>query len=326
MGTCIGQGGSKYVEYRDRLIAQQSREFNAGSAWVMWSGIEPQPGQRVYGWLDAQLAAAEQGHLQKFGYALITPPPAAVPVWLKEVTSRSQMISLMSNLIADTLTHAKGRVYAWNIVCEAGVQNDIFQQVIGPDYIEIAFSAARKADPDAKLCYVDFDNHARSSPRYQHTKQIVDDLKSKRLIDLVGLEGIMWASIPLSYEETIATFQSYGLPVIVTEAAVLLKGIPGTNEQRYQQQADIYSDFVRGAIDSGVCCDFYFESSIDKLSNWETSVGALGSGVASDQDSSLFDDDMMPKPAYYSVSAVLQQQVTTRMRYGAPVPMIASDR
>jgi len=63
--------------------------------------------------------------------------------------------------IAHEARHWKGQCYAWDMVNEAlnddgTYRNDTFLQVIGPQYIRIAFAAAAKADPHAKLYYNDY--------------------------------------------------------------------------------------------------------------------------------------------------------------------------
>src|SRR5207302_7761217 len=55
----------------------------------------------------------------------------------------------------------KGRVSYWDVVNEAiddsgNLRNTIWLQVIGPDYIDMAFRWAHEADPAAKLLYNDY--------------------------------------------------------------------------------------------------------------------------------------------------------------------------
>lgn len=330
IGCITNPGGADYERYRERLRAIQKREFNVGSEWASWNFIEPSRGTRDFRWLEYQLAEAKVKGLSTFGYNLINPSlGGGLPVWVQDVTSRADLIASLTSLVTDTLTYAKGRVYAWNVLCESQPpQGDIFQSLIGPEYIEIIFAAARKADPSILLCYTDYQNAADDifNPRYRLTKRIVDDLRAAHIVDLVGIENpAYWAANPTDYGTLVSGFQSYGVPIIITEFAVPIHPLSGTQESRYSKQADIYATVLQAALDSGVCRDFLLETIGDNLSMWETAVGSLPS-VFPDNDPTPVDDDLQPKPAYYAMASVLQKAVDARFRYRSRLPLLATDR
>ena len=77
----------------------------------------------------------------------------------------------MINHITQVVTHYRGKIYAWDVVNEAfadgggGGRRDSNLQRTGNDWIEVAFRAARAADPGAKLCYNDYNTDGWSTPR-----------------------------------------------------------------------------------------------------------------------------------------------------------------
>jgi endo-1,4-beta-xylanase len=308
IGTTIAIGGSQYPAYRKQLRVITAREFNTGAAWVNWGGIERTRGERNYRYFDSLFTESELTDHATFVYNLVNPDPRQLPQWMQGITSAAEMADALASFVFETVSRARGRAYAWNVVCESQhPRGDILQSRMGPEYLDIAFAAARAADPSAKLVYADFNNHTRTSGRYQLTLDIVRRLSSQGLIDMVGLEC---AAIPAdrapSYDELLDCFRSYRLPVIITELAVVLHFLQGTPEARLARQADIYGTFMSAVLDSGVCHDVLFEAIVDKLSIWET-AGDVLPGVFPDNSPTLYDDDLKPKPAYYAVSAVLQK-------------------
>lgn len=309
------------------VAAIQSREFNLGSVWRTWGRIESARGVRDYRSFDALLQRADRVSMQKFGYNLVNPRlDTSLPSWLPDLESRGELIFALSSFVSETVARSRGKMYAWNIVCESQhPKGDFLRDAIGLEYLEIAFQAARTADPALPICYVDYNNFTTHGSRYRLTKDIVDHLKTKSLIDAVGIEGIIIATDPPTYDELVTAFQSYGVPVIITEFAVLLHGLDGTSESKYQKQAEIYATVLRAAIDSGVCKDFYVQTIVDKFSSWEDPSAPL-SLVFPDQDPCPYDDNFQPKPAYYAMASVLQKAVDAKLKYRARLPMLALDR
>jgi hypothetical protein len=67
----------------------------------------------------------------------------------------------LENHITNIVTRYKGRCYSWDVVNEAledngRLRDSVFLRVIGPAYIPIAFRAAGRADPGARLYYNEY--------------------------------------------------------------------------------------------------------------------------------------------------------------------------
>lgn len=90
--------------------------------------------------------------------------------------------------------HYRGQCYAWDVVNEAvsddgGWRPSVFLSTFNTDYFAIAFNAARRADPDTKLYYNDYNleyNQAKTD-RAVELVQIVQAAGAP--IDGVGFQG-----------------------------------------------------------------------------------------------------------------------------------------
>jgi endo-1,4-beta-xylanase len=189
-----------------------------------------------------------------------------------------------------------------SVVNEAYDNGDFFKDKIGEEYVDIAFQAARKAAPSAVLIYNDYANHVFpprwDGTRYKLTKKTVDRLKSKGLIDGVGLQMHLDGSSPPSKQELIATMRSCGVPVYITEFDVNMRNVSGTAEERNRIQTEIYRDVTEAAIESGVCRGIIDFQLGDKFSFFEN-VTTSG-GYSENADPTPFDDDLNPKPAFFA--------------------------
>jgi endo-1,4-beta-xylanase len=124
---------------------------------------------------------------------------------------------------------------------------------IGPDYIDIAFEAAREADPSAILIYNDFGNETPGGPTTEYTLETVSRLRSKGLLDGVGLQMHLNGRNPPRISELIQALDDYPLPVYITELDVNLSGVGGSRQERFMTQAIIYSDVMLACLETGAC-------------------------------------------------------------------------
>jgi endo-1,4-beta-xylanase len=147
----------------------------------------------------------------------------------------------------------------------------------------------------------DTDNHS-SAPETaaKPFKELAQGLYSKGLIDGVGIEGhmIFGGAVPTK-QDAIETLRGYGIPVYITEFDVGLTTIAGSQEERYQKQAQIYKDMIEAALESGVCRGITFWGDSDAHSWLEFALHRPNA------DATMWDDNYQPKPAYFAVYQAL---------------------
>ncbi len=280
------------------------REFNlfAFSYGISWPQIEPQQGQFDFTVADRLVAFGQSNGMRLHGQPLIFPSITAD--WLTNL-SRDDLIQATRNHITQVVGHFKDIIKEWVVVNESYnppyIKKDIFYTTIGPEYIAMAFQAAREADPLAALIYNNDHNYTSNGIMTNVTTNVVSDLSSRGLIDSVGLEMHVDGSNPPNKDDVITTMQSYGVPVLITEFDVDLQKVPGSQDDRYALQAQIYRDMLAAALSSGVCKSFTVWGIRDKNSWLVKDRGEPNAAPT------MYDDDLNPKPAYFAVRDVLSQ-------------------
>lgn len=140
---------------------------------------------------------------------------------------REEAIKRLRTHIQTIVGRYKGHFQYWDVLNEVidpnqpdGIRASVWKEIIGPQFIDIAFSAAREADPKAKLFYNDF-NEWRPKKR-ELIYALVKHLKAKGLIDGIGLQQHVTLSEPTTSEldRTISRFAELGVEIHVTELDV----------------------------------------------------------------------------------------------------------
>lgn len=168
------------------------------------------------------------------------------------VESRNWTKAELRKVIVDHVTrvagHWRGRCYAWDVVNEAlnedgTYRESIFYQVLGEEYIKLAFKTAAKADPHAKLYYNDY-NLEWPSAKTEGAKRIVKMLRKEGIrIDGVGLQAHLVAENHPTLDQhidAIKGFADLGVEVALTELDVRLT-VPATAENLAQQK-EVYKN------------------------------------------------------------------------------------
>ncbi|MFI1194882.1 endo-1,4-beta-xylanase [Micromonospora sp. NPDC020750] len=201
-----------------------NREFNMVTPEneMKWDATEPSQGQFNYTSADRIVSHAQANGMRVRGHALAW--HSQQPGWAQNL-SGSALRSAMVNHVTQVATHYKGKIHSWDVVNEAfadggnGARRDSNLQRTGNDWIEVAFRAARTADPGAKLCYNDYNTdgqNAKSNAVYA----MVSDFKARGVpIDCVGFQSHFNSASPVpgDYQANLQRFANLGLDVQITE-------------------------------------------------------------------------------------------------------------
>ena len=125
--------------------------------------------------------------------------------------------------ITTIVSRYRNRVDGWDVVNEmveddGSYRNSFFYQILGAEYIPLAFQYAHEADPNAELYLNDY---AMASPgRRERYVEIIKRLQSKGIkIDGMGLQGHWGLEYPTldEIQTSIDMFAELGIKVSITE-------------------------------------------------------------------------------------------------------------
>lgn len=193
----------------------------------------------------------EQHNLVAIGHCLVWHSQA--PTWFftdkdGQPVTRQQLIERLQSHIRTVVGRYRGRVHGWDVVNEAieddgSFRRSPFYNIIGEDFIEIAFRTAHEADPDAELYYNDY---SMANPQKREgVCRLVRRLQQKGLrIDGVGMQSHVGLNYPSlnDYEQSLVAFSQLGVKVMITELDLNVLPQPerfsgAAVEQNYEYQA-----------------------------------------------------------------------------------------
>ena len=200
--------------------------------------IQPREGEFSFENADKFVEFGEKHGMHIVGHTLIWHSQA--PRWfftdsLGNDVTREVLVERMKTHIHTVVGRYKGRVHGWDVVNEA-IENDgswrktKFYEIIGEDYIDLAFQFAHEADPDAELYYNDYS--MADAGRRDAVVRMVNDLKGRGIkIDGIGLQGHFLMNYPSveEYEKTLVAFGETGAKLMITELDMTVLQMPGQN-------------------------------------------------------------------------------------------------
>lgn len=225
--------------------------------------LQPREGEFFFDDADKFVEFGEQNNMFVTGHTLIWHSQA--PDWFftdekgKDV-SKEVLIERMKKHITTVVSRYKGRIKGWDVVNEAieddgKWRNSKFYQIIGEEFIPLAFQFAHEADPDAELYYNDY-NEWHAGKRDTIVK-LVKALKDKGLrIDAVGMQGHLGMDYPdlKEYKAAIDTYASAGVKVMITEFDLSALPSPHRNVGANISDTAVYrqemNPYVNGLPDS----------------------------------------------------------------------------
>ena len=292
---------------------------------------------------DAFVAYAESNGLTIIGHTLVWKNSA--PDWFfkgddGKMVSRDVLIQRLEAYIETVVTRYKGKIAYWDVVNEAV---DIFRtkdgqkyaklkptpwhDIIGDDYIKIAYEAAHRADPDCKLLYNDFNMYQKE--KIDFIIAMVKNLRAKGVpIHGIGSQGHMFMQHPLleEVEYWLKACSKANIPLHITEMDISVlpnawkhkgasvedrfdlaaefnpysKGVP---ERVLKQQARRYKALFKLFLK--------YSSNVERVTFWGVWDGNSWRNYLPMQGRTdyplLFDRNFKKKPAYHALKALVNK-------------------
>ena len=301
------------------------REFDliVSGVEMQWKAVAPTPERTVFNRVDA-IAAWAEAHNKKFrGHALVW--YQELPPWFAALPNRDAAVSAIQGHVRTMCSHFAGRMYCWDVVNEAlsrtptmgrPLWDSPLSRLVGPDFVDIAFHAARETDPHALLCYNDYAielDNTQQRAKQQFMLRYIQDMRSRGVpIDVVGIQSHLRLEDMRDFDEkNFAAFLNalagLGVKIMLTELDVADRGAPSDPVARDEQVAAAYKRYLDVALANRAVIALITWGFVD-TDSWVTR-GDLPVFRRNDGQAPRplpFDGNYKPKPAYEAIAAALR--------------------
>ncbi|MBV9758994.1 MAG: endo-1,4-beta-xylanase [Acidobacteriaceae bacterium] len=287
---------------------------------MKWAHVHPEQDRYEFSGGDALLAFAT-AHGQKLrGHNLCWHEHN--PDWLARAATRQNAADLLRQHIAAVAGHFRGQIHSWDVVNEAidtrsgredGLRESIWLDLIGPDYLDLAFREAARADPNALLTYNDYDLE-QDTPEHERKRQAVlgllRSLRDRQTpIHALGIQSHLKAEAAPSQWDGLHPFldrvEDLGLQVFVTELDVDDRALAPDIAERDRRIGELYRDYLANVLRHRPVKAILTWGLTDR-DTWLNHSKPRADGLP--QRPLPFDTDLHPKPAF----AAMRETMSTR--------------
>ena len=199
------------------------------------------------------------------------------------------------------------KIYTWDVVNEAlenngngyrapGTQantsSSLWMQVIGEDFIEAAFTYARKYAPTGTLlAYNDYNEYMPAKRDLMY--EIASGLKEKGLIDVIGMQMHLSTSYPTvsMFESAVRKFASIeGIKIEITEFDMTTYDSSESGMKAQGEKYKAYFDCIKKLMAEGIDFNSITLWGVRDTDSWRAS-----------QYPCVFDENYQAKPAFYGI-------------------------
>jgi endo-1,4-beta-xylanase len=312
-GVAEGRSGDGYT----RLIREQANILVAENA-MKWGGLRP--AASVFDFTDADrlMRFASLTGQRVRGHNLCW--HADNPSWLSHEANKENARLLLMQHIETVAGRYRGRLHSWDVVNEAILGTDgrpdhlrksLWVDLIGPEYIDLAFQTAARVDPQAKLTYNDYDielDTPEHKEKREHVMQLLRGMKARGVpVHALGVQSHIPADPAQKYTglvEMMRECNRMGLEVYVTEMDLNTAKVPGGDREQDAAVAGTCRNYL-GTVLAEPNAMAALTWGIDFSMSW---LNKAKFDWATRPDGALlrclpFDDDHQPTPAFFALRA-----------------------
>jgi endo-1,4-beta-xylanase len=231
---------------------------------LKWGNICDAPGEYDFAPADAIVDFATANDIAMRAHTLLW--YYKTPRWFRELPDAATAEREMLRHIAMVAGRYRGRIRIWDVVNEPiepahgradGLRGAIFVEKVGAHYLELAFHAAREADPTARLLLneygIEYDSRADDTKRRVVLRHLERLKRAGVPVEMLGVQGhLEIGAKPFSARKLrgfIAAVADLGIEIAVTELDVVDAAAPGDIARRDRMVADEYRRFLETMLD-----------------------------------------------------------------------------
>ena len=318
-----------------RLVQAQTNMLVAENA-MKWAGLRPTAQEFDFALADRMMRFAALIGARVRGHNLCW--HEALPEWFKTTATKDNARKLLVEHIQTVVSRYRGQVQNWDVVNEAinpkdgradGLRDSPWLELIGPDYIELAFQTAAAADPAARLTYNDYDIELDTPEQTEKRGQVMVLLRRMKArgipIHAVGVQSHLKADGPQPGAGLTAFMRQaakMGLDILVTEMDVNTRSLEGGPEAQDAAVARVYRDYL-GMVLAEPNVPAVLTWGITSAHSWlnESKQPWARRADGARQRPLPFDDELQPTPAFMAIRDAIDAARSPAALPGAAPPI-----
>jgi endo-1,4-beta-xylanase len=309
-----------------RVLMQQYSILVAENA-MKSKALRPAPDRFSFDQGDALVAFAEQHNIKVRGHNLVW--HEALPDWFQATVNKQNAHQVLTGHIMTVAGHYRGKLHSWDVVNEAvspkdgrpdGLRNSPWLELLGPDYLDVAFRTARQADPNVLLTYNDYgieDESGENAKKREAILRLLRRLKAANVpLDAVGIQSHIKAGSPYAFGKGLRDFMAAaretGLKILITELDVNDDDLPYDDvTKRDHAVAAVYTDYLDLVLSEPAVIAILTWGVTDRHT-WLNNEAAHKKKQPNRPQRALpFDDNYQPTEAFFAMRAAFDRRTVS---------------
>jgi endo-1,4-beta-xylanase len=296
-------------------LVKQQMSILVAETEMKFGPLRPTPTTFFFDDADYLVHFAQENHMKLRGHNFVW--HRALPPWFASYLTPQNAEQLLVNHIETVAGRYKGKIHSWDVVNEAiqvsdnqpnGMRNSLWYKAL-PNYIDIAYRTARRADPNALLTYNDYGieaEDAESAAKRAAVLALVRGMRQRGVpLDAVGIQSHISAGhvYDAGLRSFMAEISKLNLRILLTEMDVNDRSLAPPIPARDAAVAELYASYLRTTL-AFPAVEALLTWGITDRFTWLNHEDSRQDGLP--ERCLPFDADLKPTPAFYAELNALQ--------------------